>query len=165
MGTGLQMIVGMLAALVIVCLLIVVHRKQRLVWSAVFVLLGITTVFAGIFIFTGSERKEDEKTVSAEQLEDVYIGLAYGFMEEEAYEEAEIFLGNYLSSGVYDDAYLLARARLYGLQENYDGAEGLYRMLIDRKSKAAGRNELKEELKVIERAKKEADEDAREDAK
>lgn len=165
MGTGLQMIVGMLAALVIVCLLIVVHRKQRLVWSAVFVLLGITTVFAGIFIFTGSERKEDEKTASAEQLEDVYIGLAYGFMEEEAYEEAEIFLGNYLSSGVYDDAYLLARARLYGLQENYDGAEGLYRMLIDRKSKAAGRNELKEELKVIERAKKEADEDAREDAK
>ena len=102
MGTGLQMIVGMLAALVIVCLLIVVHRKQRLVWSAVFVLLGITTVFAGIFIFTGSERKEDEKTASAEQLEDVYIGLAYGFMEEEAYEEAEIFLGNYLSSGVYD---------------------------------------------------------------
>ena len=165
MGTGLQMIVGMLAVLVIVCLLIVVHRKQRLVWSAVFVLLGITTALAGVFIFTGSERKEDEKTVSAEQLEDVYIGLAYGFMEEEAYEEAEIFLGNYLSSGVYDDAYLLARARLYGLQENYDGAEGLYRMLIDRKSKAAGRNELKEELKVIERAKKEADEDAREDAK
>ena len=70
MGTGLQMIVGMLAALVIVCLLIVVYRKQRLVWSAVFVLLGITTALGGVFIFTGSERKEDEKTVSAEQLED-----------------------------------------------------------------------------------------------
>lgn len=38
-------------------------------------------------------------------------------------------------------------------------------MLLDRKSKAAGRNELKEELEVIERAKKEADEDEREDAK
>ncbi len=61
----------------------------------------------------------------------------------EAYEEAEIFLGNYLSSGVYDDAYLLARARLYGLQENYDGAEGLYRMLIDRKSKAAGKKHMR----------------------
>mgnify|MGYP000683035596 CR=1 FL=1 len=110
--------------------------------------------------------KRMRKTASAEQLEDVYIGLAYGFMEEEAYEEAENFSGELsLFRGVYDDAYLLARARLYGLQENYDGAEGLYRMLIDRKSKAAGRNELKEELEVIERAKKEADEDAREDAK
>lgn len=163
MSIGIQVIVGMCIALAVVCLLMVFHRKQRIVWASVFVLLGIVTVLAGIFFPDGSGKDGRDKAASTENLPDTYIGLAYGFMGEGAYEDAEIFLESYLSSCVYDDTYLLARARLYGLQENYDGAEGLYRMLLDKKSEAAGEKELEEELEEVKEAKKKATADAVED--
>lgn len=146
MSIGIQIIVGMCIALATVCLLMIFHRKQRAVWASVFVLLGIVTVLGGIGVSEDRGKNRKGKEASVENMSDAYIGLAYGFMEEGAYEDAEIFLESYLSSGVYDDRYLLARARLYGLQGNYDGAEGLYRMLLDKKSEAAGKKELEEEL-------------------
>lgn len=163
MSIGIQIIVGMCIALATVCLLMIFHRKQRVVWASVFVLLGIVTVLGGIGFSEDRGKNRKGKEASAENMSDAYIGLAYGFMEEGAYEDAEIFLESYLSSGVYDDRYLLARARLYGLQGNYDGAEGLYRMLLDKKSEAAGKKELEEELEEIKEAKKDAAEDAVED--
>lgn len=163
MSIGIQIIVGMCIALAAVCLLMIFHRKQRTVWASVFVLLGIVTVLGGIGFSEDRGKNRKGKEASAENMPDAYIGLAYGFMEEGAYEDAEIFLESYLSSGVYDDRYLLARARLYGLQGNYDGAEGLYRMLLDKKSEAAGKKELEEELEEIKEAKKDAAADAVED--
>ena len=82
MSIGIQVIVGMCIALAVVCLLMVFHRKQRIVWASVFVLLGIVTVLAGIFFPDGSGKDGRDKAASTENLPDTYIGLAYGFMGE-----------------------------------------------------------------------------------
>lgn len=165
MNIEVQIVVGMCITLVVVCLLMIMHRKQRMVWTSVFVLIGVVTVLVGICFSWNVGKNRKEKVTSSGDQQGVYIGLAYGCMEEEAYEDAELFLEHSLSSGLYDDTYLLARARLYGLQGNYDGAEGLYRMLLDQQSEVAEKMELEEELEVIKEAKKETTADAVKDVR
>lgn len=141
MGAG----IGTAVAAAIV--LAVFHKKNRAVWVLSAVLLLLTAGVSGTVLVLGSGGQRADKEQSAPS--GIYLDVAYGMMENGAYEEAGRTLDEYLENCLYSEEYALARARLYGLQKNYDGARVLYQMLLDRGSKVWPADELEEELACV----------------
>lgn len=126
--------------------LAVFHRKNRAVWAFAAVLLALTAGVSAAVLKaqSGREQTEEQTAASGE-----YLEIAYGLMEQGAYEEAGRTLEEYLENSFYSEEYVLARARLYGLQKNYGGARALYRQLLDKKPDAEEKSALEEELESV----------------
>lgn len=127
-----QILVGISLACLIFVIMAAFLKEYRIIFITVLVLFALGSVFllAAYNHISRSMTVEEVEEAPVSLGQEDCLNLFYGLILAGDYVDARAVLDDAMNYGGYDSSYLLAAARLYVMEENYQGANALYNYLL-----------------------------------